>query len=139
MENAPFHLAFTVNDLETTKTFYKDLLGCAVGRESSSWVDFDFFGNQISAHLSRQKHIDNEKSDVDGKLVPIQHFGVIMKWEMWHQLAEKFRNNKIEFILEPTVRFRDEPGEQATMFLNDPSGNTLEFKTMRNTKDLFSK
>ena len=134
---SPFHLAIPVNNLEKNRTFYKDILGCSEGRSSEHWVDFDFFGHQLVIHLDND--IINMKSNpVDGKNVPIPHFGVILEWNIFQEFAKKLKKRKIEFIIEPYVRFEGEPGEQATMFFLDPSGNALEFKSFQNFDQIFA-
>ena len=136
--NTPFHLAFPVKDLEQTKTFYGDLLGCEMGRSAERWVDFDFFGHQLSAHL-RPEALDNEPTnEVDGKKVPVRHFGAILEWKQWHQLADKLKAEGISFIIEPYIRFQGQIGEQATMFFLDPSGNALEFKSFKDPSQIFA-
>lgn len=133
---ALFHLAFPVTDLVATKAFFQDMLGCTLGRESDRWVDIDFHGHQISAHL-----VDDmptlATNPVDGKTVPTQHFGLVLDWDGWHALAERLRSRGVDFLIGPHVRFRGEPGEQATLFIRDPSGNALEFKAFRQADDLF--
>ena len=135
---APFHLAFPVYDLVSTRKFYEDLLGCSIGRTSDRWIDIDFWGNQISAHLTEDEITEANSNPVDGKKVPIKHFGAILKWEEWEQLAEKLRAHGTEFIIEPYVRFEGEVGEQATMFFQDPSGNALEFKSFKDFNQIFA-
>lgn len=131
-----FHLAFAVTDLEQAKNFYVDVLGCRVGRSSESWIDFDFFGYQITAH--RVDNIDRRQSNpVDGHDIPIPHFGLIMSWEDWHRAVDHMNYIGVEFHVAPHIRFRDAAGEQATFFLNDPAGNCLEFKAFRNPDDVF--
>ena len=134
----PFHLAFPVKNLKETRDWYTKILGCSVGRESSDWIDFNLFGHQIVAHLS---DIQNsfDINQVDGENVPVRHFGVILKPLEWNQLKEKFILNKIRFIIEPTTRFRGTSGEQSTMFIKDPSGNALEFKSFSDDAMIFKK
>ncbi len=134
----PFHLAFPVKDLEETKSFYGGLLGCTLGRESDKWVDFNFFGHQLSAHVKPEELKLAEKNVVDGKNVPVRHFGAVLEWETWHQLADKLKNNGIDFIIEPYIRFEGQVGEQATMFFLDPSGNALEFKSFKDPSQIFA-
>ena len=134
----PFHLAFPVNDIKETKSFYKKILGCKIGREDVKWVDFDFFGHQLSAHVKPDELKNIKKNAVDGKEVPVRHFGVILEWEAWHSLSEKLKENSISFIIEPYIRFEGEVGEQATMFFLDPSGNALEFKSFKDPKQIFA-
>jgi uncharacterized protein len=136
----PFHLAVPVADLGEARRFYGGLLGCAEGRSSSEWVDFDFFGHQLVAHLdhsgSARKSVHNA---VDGKDVPVPHFGVVLEWHRWQELAERLRGAGVAFGIEPGIRFQGKVGEQATMFFQDPSGNALEFKAFRDLSQLFAK
>jgi hypothetical protein len=133
-----FHLAYTVRDLESTRKFYGDLLGCQEGRSTESWVDFDFFGNQLSLHIGQTiKELDSD-SRVDNVEVPLPHFGCVLDWDLFHNLADKLKSAGIVFIIEPTIRFEGMPGEQATMFLEDYSQNALEFKSFRNLNEVFS-
>lgn len=134
----PFHLAFPINDINETKSFYKKILGCKIGREDVKWVDFDFFGHQLSAHVKPDELKNTKKNAVDGKDVPVRHFGVILEWEAWHSLSEKLKENNISFIIEPYIRFEGEIGEQATMFFLDPSGNALEFKSFKDPEQIFA-
>ena len=133
----PFHLAFPIKDIEETKKFYKNILGCKIGRESDAWVDFNFFGHQVSAHLKPEELSNAKKNEVDGKSVPVRHFGVVLGWKEWCSLSEKLQKLKIKFIINPYIRFKGEVGEQATMFFLDPSGNALEFKSFKDPKQLF--
>ena len=133
----PFHLAFPIKDIEETKKFYKNILGCKIGRESDAWVDFNFFGHQVSAHLKPEELSNAKKNKVDGKNVPVRHFGVVLDWKEWRSLSEKLQKLKIKFIINPYIRFKGEVGEQATMFFLDPSGNALEFKSFKDPKQLF--
>lgn len=135
---APFHLAFPVHDLALARGFYGGLLGCAEGRSSAQWVDFDFYGHQIVAHLSPGEVPAASTNPVDGKEVPVRHFGVILEWDAWHALAERLRLAGVEFIIEPGIRFAGQVGEQATMFFLDPSGNALEFKAFRDMSRIFA-
>ena len=134
----PFHLAFPVTDLEATRGFFVERLGCRVGRESDRWIDFDFYGHQITAHLDETAGEAASTNRVDGKDVPVRHFGAILDWEAWHTLADRLRGAGTSFLIEPHLRFEGEPGEQATMFLTDPSGNGLEFKAFRDPASLFA-
>jgi hypothetical protein len=135
----PFHLAFPSTDLDATRQFYAGLLGCAIGRESERWVDFDFFGHQISAHLATRPMEIAARTKVDGRDVPVPHFGLVLSWGEWESLAARLRAAGTEFVIEPYVRFRGEPGEQATMFFRDPSGNHLEVKAFRQMSSLFAR
>lgn len=134
-----FHLAFPVKDLASARAFYGELLGCPEGRSSDSWVDFDFYGHQIVAHLAPEEARQASTNAVDGDDVPVRHFGAILPMEEWHRLADKLKRNGTQFIIEPHVRFSGEPGEQATMFFLDPSGNALEFKAFADIGQLFAK
>ena len=135
---SPFHLAIPVQEITTTRDFYRDVLGCKEGRSSDHWVDFNFFGHQLVIHLNQSnKNIDTENI-VDGKDVPIPHFGIVLDWQMFTQIEKRIRN-KVEFIIKPYVRFKGERGEQKTMFFKDPSGNALEFKSFKNIDQLFEK
>ena len=134
----PFHLAFPVYDLEEARQFYAGLLGCTTGRESSEWIDFNLYGHQIVAHLAPpEKGVPTNQ--VDGKDVPVRHFGVILEWKEWEQLAEKLKNAGVKFVIDPGIRFKGQVGEQATMFFQDPSGNALEFKAFRDKSRIFAK
>jgi extradiol dioxygenase family protein len=134
-----FHLAFPVKDLAETRAFYVDLLGCREGRSAPDWVDFDFFGHQISAHWMPAACRAAEAHEVDGDDVPVRHFGLVLEWRDWQILAERLENRSVEFLIAPHVRFRGEIGEQATMFLADPSGNALEFKAFQDPARLFAR
>jgi extradiol dioxygenase family protein len=135
----PFHLAIPVHDLAAARAFYGGLFGCPEGRSSDEWVDFDFFGHQVVAHLDPSKRGHVHHNEVDGKDVPVPHFGVVMEWGAWHTLAERLRASGTRFVIEPGIRFAGQVGEQATMFLYDPSGNALEFKTLRDPSRLFAR
>lgn len=134
----PFHLAFPVFDLAATRTFYVELLGCKVGREDDHWIDFDFFGHQITAHHVPRQGNAVPTNPVDGKDVPIPHFGAVLDWPAWHELADRLRAAQVAFVIEPYIRFAGEVGEQATLFLTDPSGNHLEFKSFKDPARLFA-
>lgn len=131
-----FHLAFPVTDIEATRRFFVDVLGCTLGREAERWIDFDFFGHQISAHLVKTDE-ETAINGVDGKAVPVRHFGLVLEWDQWEALAARLREAKVEFLIEPYVRFEGLPGEQGTFFVRDPSGNALEFKTFRQESEIF--
>lgn len=140
MTNPPrFHLAFPVRDLTEARDFYGRLLGCREGRSAAEWVDFDFFGHQIVAHLSPRENATQAHNEVDGEAVPVRHFGVILSLAEWRNLAEKLAQNGVNFIIPPQTRFAGLPGEQATFFLTDPSGNALEFKAFADEKMIFAK
>ncbi len=134
----PFHLAFPVDDLEAAHAFYVGLLGCSEGRSSAEWIDFDFHGHQIVAHLAPDFAGDRASTHVDGHGVPVPHFGLVLDMAEWEALARKLTDAGTDFVIEPTVRFRDRPGEQATMFLRDPAGNALEFKAFADPGQLFA-
>ena len=134
-----FHLAYTVSDLDSARKFYGDLLGCREGRSTESWVDFDFFGNQLSLHIGQTiKELESE-SKVDNIKVPLPHFGCIIDWDTFNRLVDKLKSAGIQFTIEPTIRFKGMPGEQVTMFFEDYSKNTLEFKSYRNSSEVFTK
>ncbi len=135
-----FHLAFPVTDLEAARAFYGDVLGCKTGRESDRWIDFDFFGHQLVAHLVEpQDHPSVVTNAVDGKAVPASHFGVILEWGQYQQFVINLEQKGVEFVIEPYVRFEGRQGEQATLFVRDPSNNYLEFKAFRDIEMLFDK
>ena len=134
-----FHLAFPVNDLATARGFYGDFLGCAEGRSSDAWVDFDFFGHQIVAHKVDGSAMSDATSLVDGENVPVRHFGAVLDMPAWHALAARLEAAQTRFVIEPYVRFKGEAGEQATMFLLDPFGNALEFKAFADINQLFAR
>lgn len=139
MDVTPFHLAIPVSDLALCRSFYRDVLGCSEGRSDTKWVDFDFFGHQFVIHQIDGLTKDVASNPVDGHNVPVPHFGVVLKWEDWEALAEKLRGLNTEFVIEPYIRFKGKPGEQATMFLLDPEKNALEFKAFKNIDQLFAK
>jgi extradiol dioxygenase family protein len=138
-ELPPFHLAFPVTSLASARAFYGGLLGCPEGRSSDDWVDFDFHGHQIVAHLAPEEVRAAAAHDVDGDAVPVRHFGLVLAMDDWQALAERLRAAGTRFVIEPHVRFRGQPGEQATMFLRDPCGNALEFKAFADRTKLFAK
>ena len=133
----PFHLAIPVNDLVKATEFYENILGCQRGRESDSWIDFDLFGHQLVCHLVEETNRANS-NPVDGDDVPVPHFGVILSFNQFDDLAWQLKNKNQTLIIEPKIRFADQPGEQRTMFLKDPSGNALEFKAFKNLDSLFA-
>ena len=133
-----FHLAFPVTDLAAARAFYGGFLGCAEGRSSPDWVDFDFFGHQIVAHKVASGAMTDATSLVDGHEVPVRHFGVVLSMAAWEALAARFEGAGVEFVIAPHVRFRGLPGEQATMFFLDPFGNALEFKAFADPGQLFA-
>ena len=136
---SPFHLAFPVNSLASARAFYGQLLGCPEGRSSPEWVDFDFFGHQIVAHLSPEEAGHKNTSAVDGHDVPVRHFGVVLTMPEWQALADRLCAAHTQFVIEPYVRFKGQVGEQATMFFMDPCGNALEFKAFADRAQLFAR
>lgn len=134
----PFHFSFFVRDLTSTRRFYADVLGCREGRSTDVWVDFDFFGNQISAHTTGTVTPTQNKGEVDGIAVPMPHFGAILSWDEFQALAARVQKAGVAFVIEPRTRFQGQPGEQATMFFLDPSGNALEFKSFRHPEGVFA-
>ncbi|UCE90282.1 MAG: VOC family protein [Pseudomonadota bacterium] len=138
MGSPPFHLAFPVNDLEQTRRFYVDVLGCGVGRENERWIDFDFHGHQITAHLSRDKETALPTNPVDGSDIPVRHFGAVLEWDAWEALSDRIAASGGRFAIAPRIRFAGQVGEQGTFFVTDPSGNYLEFKAFRDPARLFA-
>jgi extradiol dioxygenase family protein len=134
-----FHLAFPVHDLDAARAFYGGLLGCPEGRSSAEWIDFDFYGHQIVAHLAPPKQQADHTNPVDGHEVPVPHFGVVLSLDEFWALAERLKAGGTTFQIEPHVRFKGQPGEQATMFFYDPSGNALEFKAFADRSMVFAK
>ena len=135
----PFHLAIPVHDLEIAREFYGDILGCSTGRESENWIDFNFFGHQLVTHLDKNMNIFDSTNTVDGNRVPVPHFGIILKKKDWDTLAKKLSAANVDFIVEPRTRFKDNTGEQSTMFIKDPSGNALEFKSFQDDGHIFTR
>ncbi|MBD72846.1 MAG: glyoxalase [Candidatus Marinimicrobia bacterium] len=135
----PFHLAIPVHDLEIAREFYGDILGCSTGRESENWIDFNFFGHQLVTHLDKNMNISDSTNTVDGNRVPVPHFGIILKKKDWDTLAKKLSAANVDFIVEPRTRFKDNTGEQSTMFIKDPSGNALEFKSFQDDGHIFTR
>ena len=134
-----FHFAFPVKDLGESRRFYGEILGCEEGRSSADWIDFDLFGHQIVAHFAPEVVGVQHHNEVDADHVPVPHFGVVLPMEEFKNFAEKLRSKGVEFIIEPKIRFQGEPGEQATMFFLDPSGNALEFKAFADFSQVFAK
>jgi extradiol dioxygenase family protein len=135
----PFHLAFPVDDLAAARQFYGRFLGCNEGRSSDQWIDFDFYGHQVVAHLSPDEVKAAKSNQVDGHAVPVRHFGVVLPWDDWHALADRLNGAGVTWVIEPGIRFKGEVGEQATMFLLDPAGNALEFKAFKDPSRIFAK
>lgn len=135
----PFHLAIPVHNLETCRVFYLNTLGCKQGRSSDTWVDLDFYGHQLVIHYKPKSEQDGlHHNPVDGKSVPVPHFGLVLPWNDFHTLAQRLKIAGIDFIIEPYIRFEGKPGEQATMFFLDPSGNALEFKSFKDPSQIFA-
>ena len=135
----PFHLAIPVHDLEKSRDFYKNILGCDEGRSSDHWVDFNLFGHQLVIHYKEKSTEKSKTNIVDGKDVPIPHFGVILEWNQFHNFSNQLIEKGITFIIDPYIRFKGLPGEQATMFFKDPCGNALEFKSFKDFNQIFEK
>jgi uncharacterized protein len=135
----PFHIAVPVNDLAAAREFYCGVLGCDTGRTAERWIDLNFYGHQVSLHLVEDHDVGNDTNPVDGDKVPARHFGVVLDMTDWEQLAGRLESTDCDFLISPRVRFKGEVGEQATMFLHDPSGNALEFKSFADSSQLFAK
>jgi len=136
----PFHLAIPVKDLKVMRAFYKDILGCTEGRNSEHWVDFNLFGHQLVIHQKSDFKVPKPLSNpVDDHDVPIPHFGVVLDWDVWTQLADNLKEKQVEFVIDPYIRFEGQVGEQATLFFLDPENNALEFKAFKNIDQLFEK
>lgn len=134
-----FHLAYPVLDKEATRSFYRDIIGCTQGREAETWIDFDFFGHQVSFHVRPEAFTGPTPTNpVDGKDVPVRHFGAILDWNDWHSLRDRLVAAETDFVIGPYIRFKGETGEQATMFFLDPSGNALEFKSFKDPSQIFA-
>ena len=135
----PFHLAIQVRDLAEARSFYRDVLGCSEGRSADSWVDLNLYGHQLVCHVNpaigQQGKVSSHANAVDGHGVPVPHFGVVLEMTDWQSLADNLRKMKIEFVIEPYIRFKGLPGEQATLFILDPSGNAIEFKAFKDIKN----
>ncbi|MBP2832171.1 VOC family protein [Aquimarina sp. U1-2] len=135
-----FHLAIPVDHLEKARNFYNDILGLEEGRSSDHWVDFNFFGHQLVIHYKEKQDVQDEYTNpVDGKHVPVPHFGVVLAWNDWNNLADQLKEKKVKFVIEPYIRFEGQTGEQGTMFFYDPCGNALEFKSFKDPSELFKK
>ncbi|MEN8885220.1 MAG: VOC family protein [Winogradskyella sp.] len=139
MELTPFHLAIPVKNIEECRHFYTDILNLEEGRSSNHWVDYNFFGHQLVIHYKEQPKEDAPTNTVDGKAVPVPHFGVVLPWTVFNDFADLLKSKGIVFIIEPYIRFEGKVGEQATMFFKDPSGNALEFKAFKDMSQLFAK
>jgi uncharacterized protein len=136
----PFHVAIPVYDIEEARKFYREVLQCKEGRSDTHWTDFDLYGHQFVIHLKPKPEIveDHHHNPVDGHDVPVPHYGVVLPWDEWHRLESHLRSLNIKFVIEPYIRFEGQPGEQATMFFLDPSGNALEFKAFKDIGQLFA-
>lgn len=139
MALSPFHLAIPVSNLNACRDFYTNILKLEEGRSSDHWVDYNFFGHQLVIHLKQQQTEDTQTNAVDGKHVPVPHFGVVLEWEEFENFEKHLKSQNIQFLIEPYLRFEGEIGEQKTMFFKDPSGNALEFKTFKDRSQLFAK
>ena len=139
MPERPFHLAVPVHDLAAAREFYGGLLGCREGRHSPSWIDYDFFGHQLTVHLAPKEARLGRTNQVDGDQVPVRHFGCVLGWEEWQEWSGALEQRGVKFVIEPRVRFQGQVGEQATMFLRDPSGNAIELKAFRDPASLFAR
>ena len=136
----PFHLAMPVNDLKKARQFYGQFLGFEEGRETDTWIDWNFFGHQFVTHLKAgEKNEPAAINPVDGHGVPVPHFGVVLEWQQWHDVVDRLKKHNVKFVIEPYIRFKGKIGEQATMFFCDPSGNALEFKAFKDMTQLFAK
>lgn len=135
----PFHIAIPVHNLEECRRYYKDILNCEEGRSSDHWVDFNFFGHQLVIHYKEKSGEDLHTNPVDGKNVPVPHYGVVLQWDVFQDFAESLKAKDVEFVIEPYIRFEGLVGEQATMFFLDPAGNALEFKAFKDMDQLFAK
>jgi extradiol dioxygenase family protein len=135
----PFHFAAPIKDKEAVRDFYVNLLGCQVGREADSWIDLNFFGHQVSFHVKPEGLTSEEPTNpVDGKQVPVRHFGVVLDWDDWQALSHRLKDHDTDFVIDPYIRFEGEVGEQATMFFYDPTGHALEFKSFKDPSQLFA-
>ena len=136
---SPFHVAFPVNDIAAARAFYGEVLGCPEGRSAVDWVDFNFYGHQIVAHLAPEEAGIAQRNAIDGHGVPVRHFGIVLPMAQWEEAAQRLTAKGIDFIIEPYIRFQGEPGEQATMFFLDPAGNAIEMKAFSDITRLFAK
>ena len=136
---SPFHVAFPVHDLQSARAFYGGLLGCPEGRSCEEWVDFNFYGHQIVAHLAPEEARQAQRNTVDDHGVPVRHFGIVLPMAEWTALAARLRSGGVRFLIEPYIRFKGQPGEQATMFFLDPSGNAIEIKAFSDIAKLFAR
>ena len=139
MNIQPFHVAIPVHNLDECRIFYREVLGCEEGRSSEQWVDFNLFGHQLVIHYKPKSEDKLHTNPVDGKNVPVPHYGVVLEWEKFHEFADQLKSKDVKFSIEPYIRFVGEVGEQATMFFHDPAGNALEFKAFKDISQLFAK
>jgi len=139
MSISPFHIAIPVHNLEACRTFYRDILNCEEGRSSDHWVDFNLFGHQLVIHYKPKSKDNQHTNPVDGKSVPVPHYGVVLPWDEFHRFSNHLKSKNVEFIIEPYIRFEGKVGEQATLFFKDPAGNALEFKAFKDMTQLFTK
>ena len=140
MENvSPFHVAIPVHNLAECRKFYRDVLNCVEGRSSDHWVDFNLFGHQLVIHYKPKQEEELHTNPVDGKNVPVPHYGVVLPWEVFQKFSEELKSKGVDFVIEPYIRFKGLVGEQATMFFLDPAGNALEFKAFKDMGQLFAK
>ena len=134
----PFHLAIPVDNIPVCRKLYREVLGCEEGRSSDHWVDFNLFGHQLVIHYKEKSNEEVHTNPVDGKNVPVPHFGVVLEWDTFHKFSDDLKEKGVEFIIEPYIRFEGHPGEQATMFFMDPAGNALEFKSFKDFNQIFA-
>jgi len=140
MQNiTPFHVAIPVHNLDECRIFYRDVLECEEGRSADHWVDFNLFGHQLVIHYKPKSEEELHTNPVDGKNVPVPHYGVVLPWDVFQSFSKKLEAKGIAFVIEPYIRFKGEVGEQATMFFLDPAGNALEFKAFKDMGQLFAK
>lgn len=137
-ELTPFHIALPVHDIKICREFYETNFLCTPGRESDHWVDLNFYGHQFVLHLDENIKSKTIQNEMDDHAIPVPHCGVILKWDQWQELAQRLQNNKVEFIVKPYMRFEGLPGEQGTLFIKDPAGNALEFKTFKDFSQIFA-
>ena len=135
----PFHIAIPVHNLQECREFYRDVLDCEEGRSSDDWVDFNLFGHQLVIHYKPKSEEELHLNQVDGKSVPVPHYGVVLPWQTFQEFADKLKSKDVQFVIEPYIRFKGQTGEQTTMFFLDPAGNALEFKAFKDTNQLFAK
>ena len=135
----PFHLSIPVSDLDIAKDFYSSVFDCKIGRTGVRWADFDFFGHQLTIHLAELPQDDFRSNNVDGHNIPVRHFGLVLDWDIWHEIKDRLLLRDVTFVVKPHIRFKDKPGEQASMFFLDPSNNVLELKAFKDSANLFVK